>query len=113
MASWLVSPTGALVQGGVLVGADGLRRPCASDACPIRAALRRLCRMARACIPESTLPPAIHNELFDAMRFCLPPGEQFLGYPITGPDCEVRPGNAVTISCGIVRPMSPTSFPRS
>jgi 2-polyprenyl-6-methoxyphenol hydroxylase-like FAD-dependent oxidoreductase len=26
------------------------------------------------------------------MTFCLPPGEQFLGYPVTGPDNDLRPG---------------------
>ena len=27
------------------------------------------------------------------MSFCLPPGEQFLGYPVTGPDDDLRPGH--------------------
>ena len=27
------------------------------------------------------------------MTFCLPPGEQFLGYPVTGPDDDLRPGH--------------------
>ena len=26
------------------------------------------------------------------MTFCLPPGEQFLGYPVAGPDNDLRPG---------------------
>ena len=46
----------------------------------------------RAMLPESALPPAIHRDLFDAMTFCLPPGEQFLGYPVAGPDNDLRPG---------------------
>ncbi len=40
----------------------------------------------RALIREDASPPAIHRELFDYMTFCLPPGEQFLGYPVAGPD---------------------------
>ena len=43
-------------------------------------------------IPESVLPTAIHRDLFEAMTFCLPPGEQFLGYPVAGPDNDLRPG---------------------
>jgi 2-polyprenyl-6-methoxyphenol hydroxylase-like FAD-dependent oxidoreductase len=27
------------------------------------------------------------------MIFCLPPGEQFLGYPVAGPDNDLRPGH--------------------
>ena len=27
------------------------------------------------------------------MSFCLPPGEQFLGYPVAGPDNDLRPGH--------------------
>jgi 2-polyprenyl-6-methoxyphenol hydroxylase-like FAD-dependent oxidoreductase len=46
----------------------------------------------RAMLTEAALPPAIHHDLFDAMTFCLPPGEQFLGYPVAGPDNDLRPG---------------------
>jgi 2-polyprenyl-6-methoxyphenol hydroxylase-like FAD-dependent oxidoreductase len=35
---------------------------------------------------------ALHDDPRDAMTFCLPPGEQFLGYPVTGPDNDLRPG---------------------
>jgi 2-polyprenyl-6-methoxyphenol hydroxylase-like FAD-dependent oxidoreductase len=31
--------------------------------------------------------------LFEAMTFCLPPGEQFLGYPVAGPDNNLQPGH--------------------
>ena len=44
-------------------------------------------------IPEQAIPPAIHRELFEYMAFCLPPGEQFLGYPVAGPDNDLRPGH--------------------
>ena len=47
----------------------------------------------RALIPEAAFPPDIHRELFEYMSFCLPPGEQFLGYPVTGPDDDLRPGH--------------------
>ena len=47
----------------------------------------------RALIPEAAFPAAIHRELFDFMTFCLPPGEQCLGYPVAGPDNDLRPGH--------------------
>ena len=47
----------------------------------------------RALLPEQAIPPAIHRELFEYMTFCLPPGEQFLGYPVAGPDNDLRPGH--------------------
>ena len=36
--------------------------------------------------------PAIHRELFNYMTFCLPPGEQCLGYPVAGKGNSTRPG---------------------
>src|SRR6202008_1154443 len=47
----------------------------------------------RALIPEEAFPPAVHRELFEFMTFGLPPGEQFLGYPVAGPDNDLRPGH--------------------
>ena len=47
----------------------------------------------RALIPEAAFAPAIHRELFEFMTFCLPPGEQCLGYPVAGPDNDLRPGH--------------------
>ena len=44
-------------------------------------------------LPEQAIPPAIHREIFESMTFCLPPGEQFLGYPVAGPDNDLRPGH--------------------
>ena len=47
----------------------------------------------RALIAEDAMPQPIHRQLFDYMTFCLPPGEQFLGYPVAGPDNDLRPGH--------------------
>ncbi len=44
-------------------------------------------------MPEQAFPPAIHRALFEFMTFCLPPGEQCLGYPVAGPDDDLRPGH--------------------
>jgi 2-polyprenyl-6-methoxyphenol hydroxylase-like FAD-dependent oxidoreductase len=47
----------------------------------------------RALIAESAFPSEVHAELFEYMSFGLPPGEQFLGYPVAGPDNDLRPGH--------------------
>ena len=78
--------------GDMLIGADGLRstvrQQCTSAVAPLYAGYVAW----RALIPESALPEAIHRGVFEAMTFCLPPGEQFLGYPVAGPDNDLRPG---------------------
>jgi 2-polyprenyl-6-methoxyphenol hydroxylase-like FAD-dependent oxidoreductase len=76
----------------VLIGADGLRSTvraqCLPDVAPPYAGYVAW----RALLPESAIPPAIHRELYMAMTFCLPAGEQCLGYPVAGPDNELREG---------------------
>ena len=83
---------GGTADGDVLIGADGLRssvrQPCLPAIKPLYAGYVAW----RAMLPEDALPPAIHRALFDAMTFCLPPGEQWLGYPVAGPDNDLRPG---------------------
>jgi 2-polyprenyl-6-methoxyphenol hydroxylase-like FAD-dependent oxidoreductase len=44
-------------------------------------------------VPESALSPATHADLFDALVFCLPSGEQCLSYPVAGPDNDLRAGH--------------------
>jgi len=84
---------GTTAAGDLLIGADGLRstvrRLCAPDLVPLYAGYVAW----RALIAEDAFPPAVHRELFAVMTFCLPPGEQFLGYPVAGPDNDLRPGH--------------------
>src|SRR5262245_59932026 len=76
----------------VLIGADGLRSSVRQPCLPAIAPLYGGYVAWRAMLTEDALPPAIHHDLCDAMTFCLPPGEQFLGYPVAGPDNDLRPG---------------------
>ncbi len=77
----------------LLVGADGLRstirQQCLPSALPLYAGYVAW----RALIPEAAFSSTIHRELFEFMTFYLPPGEQFLGYPVAGPDNDLRPGH--------------------
>jgi 2-polyprenyl-6-methoxyphenol hydroxylase-like FAD-dependent oxidoreductase len=83
---------GGTAEGDVLIGADGLRstvrQPCLPATVPLYAGYVAW----RAMLPESALPGAIHRDLFETMTFCLPPGEQFLGYAVAGPDNDLRLG---------------------
>jgi 2-polyprenyl-6-methoxyphenol hydroxylase-like FAD-dependent oxidoreductase len=79
---------GGTAEGEVLIGADGLRssvrQPCLPEVAPLYAGYIAW----RAILAEETLDPGLR----EGMTFCLPPGEQFLGYPVTGPDNDLRPG---------------------
>ena len=79
--------------GDVLIGADGLRSTVRQQCLPNVVPLYAGYVAWRALIPEAILPAAIHRDVFEAMTFCLPPGEQFLGYPVAGPDNDLRSGH--------------------
>jgi 2-polyprenyl-6-methoxyphenol hydroxylase-like FAD-dependent oxidoreductase len=84
---------GENVDADLLVGADGLRstvrQQCAPEVAPLYAGYSAW----RALIAESAFPADVHRDLFEYMTFTLPPGEQFLGYPVAGPDNDLRPGH--------------------
>jgi 2-polyprenyl-6-methoxyphenol hydroxylase-like FAD-dependent oxidoreductase len=83
---------GSRVSADLLVAADGIRSTVRQQLLPDLAPLYAGYAAWRSLIPESALPPAIHRELFEYMVFCLPPGEQFLSYPVAGPDNDLRAG---------------------
>jgi 2-polyprenyl-6-methoxyphenol hydroxylase-like FAD-dependent oxidoreductase len=82
---------GGTATGDLLIGADGLRSTVRAPSLPAVVPLYAGYVAWRAMLPESALPPAVHRE-FETMTFCLPPGEQIIGYPVAGPDNDLRPG---------------------
>ncbi len=83
---------GSRIKADLLVGADGLRstvrQQCLSDGVPLYAGYVAW----RALIAEDDISPATRRDIFPYMAFCLPPGEQMLGYPVAGPDNDLHPG---------------------
>src|ERR1700683_2414842 len=84
---------GGTERADLLIGADGLRSTVRQQFLPAVAPLYAGYVAWRAIVAERGLPAQIHDDLFDALAFCLPPGEQFLGHPIAGPDDDLRLGH--------------------
>ncbi len=84
---------GVRERGDLLLGADGIRSTvrglCAPGCDPRYAGYVAW----RALVPEGDMPADVHRDIFPYMAFCLPPGEQMLGYPVAGPDNDLRPGH--------------------
>ena len=84
---------GRTVEADLLIGADGLRSTVRQQCLPEIEPLYAGYIGWRGLLAESAIPPSIHREQFEQMTFCLPPGEQCLGYPVAGPDDRLSPGH--------------------
>ncbi|RAI35677.1 hypothetical protein CH341_30785, partial [Rhodoplanes roseus] len=84
---------GGTAQADLLVGADGIRSTVRHACDPAIVPLYAGYVAWRSLLDESDFSPAARADLFELMTFCLPPGEQFLGYPVAGPDDDLRRGH--------------------
>jgi 2-polyprenyl-6-methoxyphenol hydroxylase-like FAD-dependent oxidoreductase len=84
---------GESIDADLLVGADGIRSTVRQIALPAVAPRYVGYSAWRALLAENAIPPDTHRDLFEYMAFGLPRGEQFLGYPVAGPDNDLRPGH--------------------
>jgi 2-polyprenyl-6-methoxyphenol hydroxylase-like FAD-dependent oxidoreductase len=83
---------GRRVSGDLLIGADGLfstvRRQFLPDVQPAYAGYVAW----RGIVEEASLTQATRVAICDHFAFCLPPGEQMLGYPVSGAGEDVARG---------------------
>ena len=76
----------------LLIGADGFRSTVRALLLPEAHPLYAGYVGWRGLADEAVLAGILAPEVFASLAFVLPPGEQFLGYPVAGPGNDLRPG---------------------
>lgn len=84
---------GSVAEGDLLVGADGFRSAVRARLLPAVQPAYAGYVAWRGMIEEAVAAPLLTPALFARFTFALPPAEQFLGYPVAGPDNDLRPGH--------------------
>lgn len=84
---------GRVEHGDLLIGADGylsvVRRHYVPDIQPIYAGYV----IWRGVAEERDIPQSAHRAVFDKLAFYLPPHNKVIGYPIAGPENDLRVGH--------------------
>ncbi len=83
---------GTRATGDLLIGADGIRSTVRAQYSPEARPVYAGYVAWRGLIDECVLCEPTQRRLFGRMGFCLPPGEQMLGYLVAGPRNTTTPG---------------------
>lgn len=88
-----VFENGERVTGDLLVGADGFRSVVRNMFAPEIQPIYAGYVVWRGLADEGLIPKEAHEAIFDKFAFFLPPHNKNIGYPIAGPDNDLRPGH--------------------
>jgi 2-polyprenyl-6-methoxyphenol hydroxylase-like FAD-dependent oxidoreductase len=83
---------GTRVAGDLLIAADGIRSTVRDQFLPQAQPQYAGYVAWRAMLEESEIPRAIRSMIFERYAFCLPEGEQLLGYPVPGRNDDTQIG---------------------
>ncbi len=92
-AAAAITADGRRFEADLVIGADGIRSTVRQQFFPASQPQYAGYVGWRSLIDESAFPADVHARIFWRFAFGLPPGEQFLGYPVTGPNDDMTPGN--------------------
>jgi 2-polyprenyl-6-methoxyphenol hydroxylase-like FAD-dependent oxidoreductase len=84
---------GVTIRSDLLIGADGLRSTVRAQYAPATKPEYAGYVAWRGLVQESALSQATREAVFRHFSFSLPQHEQILGYPVAGPDEDMRPGH--------------------
>ena len=84
---------GTAAEADLLIGADGFRSSVRAQFLPQVQPIYAGYVAWRGLVDEAALTPKTHADVFESLAFTLPPREQMLGYPVAGPNEDMRPGH--------------------